>query len=930
MTRISLTFLVLISLLGSATGLTAAGAEPFTASWHGFDRFDFLLDEAALTLAPTQASAEEGMGVTHQVAGQRRCVLVVPKESAPGRPWSWRGRYFDHEPQAEIELLKRGFHVAFVQSDEIEHWDAWYGFLVEKHGLSPKPAFVGMSGGGRNAFTWATKYPDRVSCIYADNPLIARESLMKLDQLVEHDVPLLHICGSLDPLSGNHTLPIESLYHHLGGRISVLIKDGTGHHPHSLRDPTLIADFITRSLEPADPAPAFVGQDFARSSFYSVENCYSEFPTEGLYVTCRGAWFSGTYDRYEFKPDRTTGNVTVIVPKTAAPGKPWVLRADLALRDAGVDLALLRKGFHIVTGPRPRDPNFTVLEEWTALYEYLVDQGFSGKPVLECAGAAAGEVYDWAIANPEKVSCIYGENPVLRNYSSQTQPLDNLAPLAGAGVPLLHVCGSLDPWLETQTRVVQERYEALSGRITVMIRNGKGHYPLAPENPQPVVDFIVESVAARDASEESTETLPPLVDLGPGQTYRGAEGGLYPGASNVRPAAHDAAGRKIAREIVPLDSDGNPDPVNGRIVFIPVSVSNGYGAWHRGDETDTSTTFMTRANANPAKNPKLLIAYGFEYQLPGGNAGAGDPGPDSLFYRSLDQALHEQGITPQQVQVVWLFMPVAGKSWTLNLSPEAMTFPADAQESKQAWEEIVHAISVRYPNVKIIYNSTKGAMYMMATATENSEWFGGPIEPWNHDVGWSVKWVIEDQINGDPKFNYDPARGPVNAPWLSWGPYYWSHPDGTPRSDDGFVWTRADVAEDGLHPSLSGLTKYATLLLHQMTTDSTATPWFLEPDAPSNQPPTIVEPASTSANPVSGKTTALSVLAADDGGEANLTYTWSGSGPGNVTFSVNGPNRARNTTASFQNPGRYTLQVTIADTGGFTATSSLTVTVADR
>ncbi len=124
--------------------------------------------------------------------------------------------------------------------------------------------------------------------------------------------------------------------------------------------------------------------------------------------------------------------------------------------------------------------------------------------------------------------------------------------------------------------------------------------------------------AARDPAGQRNGMLPPLVDLGPGQTYAGQEGGLYPGGSNVRPAAHDAAGQKIARGIVPLGADGKPDPVNGKIVIMPVSVSNGYGAWHRDDESDTSTTFMTRAKANPAKNPKLFIAYGFEYQLPGG------------------------------------------------------------------------------------------------------------------------------------------------------------------------------------------------------------------------------------------------------------------------------------------------------------------------
>jgi hypothetical protein len=147
------------------------------------------------------------------------------------------------------------------------------------------------------------------------------------------------------------------------------------------------------------------------------------------------------------------------------------------------------------TAPRPRDPNCTVLEEWNALYEYLIDQGFSKQPVMEGAGGAAGEAYAWAIANPDKVSCIYGENPILRSSMSETQPLDNLAPLANAGVPLLHLCGSLDPWLERQTRVAQKRYQELGGRINVMIKEGESHYPLGPKDQQPVVDFIIKSVA---------------------------------------------------------------------------------------------------------------------------------------------------------------------------------------------------------------------------------------------------------------------------------------------------------------------------------------------------------------------------------------------------------------------------------------------------
>jgi hypothetical protein len=97
--------------------------------------------------------------------------------------------------------------------------------------------------------------------------------------------------------------------------------------------------------------------------------------------------------------------------------------------------------------------------------------------------------------------------------------------------------------------------------------------------------------------------------------------------------------------------------------------------------------------------------------------------------------------------------------------------------------------------------------------------------------------------------------------------------------------------------------------------------------ATTNQPPTVATPASASPSPVTGTTTALSVLGADDGGESNLTYTWSSSGPAAVTYSANGTNAAKNATATFTQAGSYSFTVTIKDSGGLTATSSVTVTV---
>jgi CubicO group peptidase (beta-lactamase class C family) len=167
-----------------------------------------------------------------------------------------------------------------------------------------------------------------------------------------------------------------------------------------------------------------------------------------------------------------------------------VFRAGFVARDAVVDLALLARGFHIVTGPMPYNADGPSLQAWNAVYRHFVQHGLSPKPVMEGAGGAAGEVYAWAIENPEKVSCIYAENPMLQSEMSKTTPLGHLAPLAKAGVPLLHVCGSLDPWLESHTQAAVREYQELGGQMTLIVKQGEGHYPLAPKDPAPVVEFI--------------------------------------------------------------------------------------------------------------------------------------------------------------------------------------------------------------------------------------------------------------------------------------------------------------------------------------------------------------------------------------------------------------------------------------------------------
>src|SRR5882724_7188065 len=88
------------------------------STWHdGFVRYDFVMDDQTLAITPFTRPEKEGFAVGSPAKGQRRCIVVVPNKPAPGNPWSWQGGYWDHQPQAETELLHRGFYIAFITPD---------------------------------------------------------------------------------------------------------------------------------------------------------------------------------------------------------------------------------------------------------------------------------------------------------------------------------------------------------------------------------------------------------------------------------------------------------------------------------------------------------------------------------------------------------------------------------------------------------------------------------------------------------------------------------------------------------------------------------------------------------------------------------------------------------------------------------------------
>src|ERR1700680_3586086 len=81
----------------SSNAKAADGYVPFESektTWHeGFDRYDFIMDDAtgAITHIKAPTSEVTDFGIDPSVKdGKRRCVVVVPKKAAPGNPWSWQ------------------------------------------------------------------------------------------------------------------------------------------------------------------------------------------------------------------------------------------------------------------------------------------------------------------------------------------------------------------------------------------------------------------------------------------------------------------------------------------------------------------------------------------------------------------------------------------------------------------------------------------------------------------------------------------------------------------------------------------------------------------------------------------------------------------------------------------------------------------------
>lgn len=154
---------------------------------------------------------------------------------------------------------------------------------------------------------------------------------------------------------------------------------------------------------------------------------------------------------------------------------------------------------------------------FTQLHSFLTEKrDMSSKPVLLCRSRGGLMHYNWAAEHPDKVRAIAGIYPVgnlaswpglakaapaygmsaaeLEKQLVSNNPVDRLAPLAKARIPILHVHGDKDGTvpLEQNSGLIHERYKALDGDMTLVVIPGGGHdmNPHWFQNQQ-VVDFVI-------------------------------------------------------------------------------------------------------------------------------------------------------------------------------------------------------------------------------------------------------------------------------------------------------------------------------------------------------------------------------------------------------------------------------------------------------
>jgi pimeloyl-ACP methyl ester carboxylesterase len=202
--------------------------------------------------------------------------------------------------------------------------------------------------------------------------------------------------------------------------------------------------------------------------------CFQENAGFGASEKSSASTWNG-YPRIDF----VVGNrpAILISPKADAPGRPWIWRTEFFGAFPSVDLALLEKGWHVAyLDVRNLYGAPVALDAMDSFASYLKSEyALTAKPVLEGFSRGGLFAFNWAVRHPESVAKLYVDAPVcdfkswpggkgrskgspedwqrcLKAYglteaqalTYPNNPIDRLAPLAAAKIPIVAVAGDAD------------------------------------------------------------------------------------------------------------------------------------------------------------------------------------------------------------------------------------------------------------------------------------------------------------------------------------------------------------------------------------------------------------------------------------------------------------------------------------------------------
>ena len=234
------------------------------SEWYGFKRLDFKFED-------------------------RQAILVCPDTAVNGNKWLYKTEYFGAFPDFEIEMLKKGYFLAHLETkyrictqEDTDIRPRFCEFLKSEFKLNEKCLPVGMSCGGMQAVHFAAEYPQYVAALYIDAPVLnllswplglgkcefpskvefnrdigisvsemlnyRNHPIDQKEKLLKSQIPIFLVCGDSDrtvPYEENGMI-LSKFFKENNGNLTEILKKGCDHHPHGLKDNSPLIKFVEK------------------------------------------------------------------------------------------------------------------------------------------------------------------------------------------------------------------------------------------------------------------------------------------------------------------------------------------------------------------------------------------------------------------------------------------------------------------------------------------------------------------------------------------------------------------------------------------------------------------------------------------------------------------------------------------------------------